>query len=129
MHEGVGVVYYGRRKLIVNKKPKVSVIMPCYNHEKYVAQSIESVLNQTYDNIEFIVLDNGSTDGSYRVIKQYSDRIDKILHFDDNDLTKAGYVLRQECQGEYMAFMTSDDIWAKEKLEQQMRVLIENPSI
>ena len=70
----------------MDKQPLVSVIMPCYNHEKYVAQTIESVLNQTYKNIEFIVVDNGSTDGSFHVIQQYRDRIDKIYQLKENDL-------------------------------------------
>ena len=103
-------------------KPLVSVIMSCFNHEKYVAEAIESVLNQTYDNIEFIVLDNGSTDGSYEVMKRYEDSFAKLLHFEKNDLIKAGVVLRKSCTGEYIAFMMSDDVWLPEKLEKQMRI-------
>lgn len=49
--------------------------MPCYNHEKYVARSIECILNQTYPNIELIVLDNGSTDNSYEIIKNIADKL------------------------------------------------------
>ena len=61
--------------------------------KKYVAQTIESVLNQTYKNIEFIVVDNGSTDGSFHVIQQYRDRIDKIYQLKENDLVRAGEIL------------------------------------
>lgn len=93
----------------MDKQPLVSVIMPCYNHEKYVAQTIESVLNQTYKNIEFIVVDNGSTDGSFHVIQQYRDRIDKIYQLKENDLVRAGEILNNSCSGDYIAFMTSDD--------------------
>ncbi len=109
--------------------PLVSVIMPCFNHEKFVGQSIESVLNQTYDNIEFIVLDNGSTDHSYDVIKRYDGRIDKIIQFAENDLNAAGRVLLENCTGNYIAFMTSDDIWDKQKIEKQMDVLKRNAEI
>ena len=109
--------------------PLVSVIMPCYNHERYVGQSIESVLNQTYDNIEFIVLDNGSSDHSYDVIKKYESQIDQILQFDKNDINQAGRVLLEHCTGNYIAFMTSDDIWEKEKIEKQMSVLKSNKKV
>lgn len=110
-------------------KPLVSVIMPCFNHEKYVAKSIESVLNQTYDNIEFIVLDNGSTDNSYEVIKRYEGKIDKILQLPKNDIYRASNILRETSQGEYIAFMTSDDWWKPDKIEKQMEVLIANPQV
>ena len=53
------------------KKDKISVIMPVYNTEKYLKQSIESVLNQTYDNIELIIINDGSTDKSEKIIKNY----------------------------------------------------------
>lgn len=113
----------------MDKQPLVSVIMPCYNHEKYVAQAIESVLNQTYKNIEFIVVDNGSTDGSFHVIQQYRDRIDKIYQLKENDLVRAGEILNNSCSGDYIAFMTSDDWWDAEKLEKQMNVFQSMPTV
>lgn len=111
------------------KGPLVSVIMPCYNHEAYVGAAIESILNQTYENIELIVLDNGSTDNSLMIIKQYENQIDKILHFDKNDLPMATHELLKESTGEYIAFMTSDDYWKEEKLEKQMKVFTENKKL
>lgn len=114
----------------VNKKtPLVSVLLPCYNHEKYVGAAIESVLNQTFQDFELIVLDNGSTDGSYEVIKKYEDRIDKIIHFDVNDIWGAGFKMAEESCGKYLAHMTSDDIWAENKLELQMQAFQEKPDI
>lgn len=109
--------------------PKISVIMPCYNHEKYVAYSIESVLNQTYPNIEFIVLDNGSTDESYDVIKTYENKITKVLHIDKNDLLECCEILRQNATGDYIANMTSDDYWAPDKLEKQVQIMKSDTSI
>ena len=60
-------------------KPMISVIMPCYNDEKYVALAIESVINQTYTDYEFYVIDNGSTDRSLEIINQYQKYITKIM--------------------------------------------------
>ena len=62
------------------EEPLISVILPCYNHEKYVAKAIESVLDQSYHNYEFLVGDDGSPDGTAREILKYEDRIDQI-HF------------------------------------------------
>ena len=111
------------------KIPKVSVLMPCYNHEKYVARSIECILNQTYPNIELIVLDNGSTDNSYEIIKKYSGQITQILHIDENDITKCGSLLQEKATGDYIAFTTSDDCWALDKIEKQMNVLLNNSNV
>lgn len=113
----------------VSDMPLVSVVMPCYNHEEYVAESIESVLNQTYPNIEFLVLDNGSIDNSYNVIKKYSDKITKIFHLDENNFFRANEILRSNCSGEYIALMTSDDLWEEQKIEKQIKVFQENPKV
>lgn len=112
-----------------NDKPLVSVIMPCYNHAKYVGKAIESVLNQTYDNIELLVADNGSTDNSYEVIQQYQDKITKIIRLKKNKQMYCGTCLRREAKGQYIAIMTSDDYWEKDKLELQMQVFANNPEI
>lgn len=113
----------------IKDKPLVSIIMPCYNHEKYVEQAIKSVIAQTYENIEFIVCDNGSTDKSYDIIKSYDDYIDKIIHLDKNDINLAGERLRAAARGEYIAFMTSDDVWESNKIEKQMNIITEKKDI
>lgn len=112
----------------MEKKPLVSVIMPCYNHEKYVSQAIESVLNQTYKNLELIVADNGSLDNSYEVIKQYEGRI-KIIRLEKNDQMRCGKMLFKEATGEYLALMTSDDWWFPEKIAVQMERMLNDKSI
>lgn len=109
--------------------PLVSVVMPCYNHEKYVAQAIESVLNQTYPNIEFIIADNGSTDRSYEVMKRYEGRVRKLLHLEKNDREKCWEMLIAEAGGSYFAVMTSDDYWEPEKVELQMQAFREQPGL
>lgn len=116
-------------KKVTNHKPLVSVIMPCYNHAEYVGEAIESVLNQTYDNIEFIVADNGSTDNSYEVIERYKDRITKIIRLGKNSPTQCALALQQSATGEYIAIMTSDDYWEPDKLELQMEAIAQHPGV
>ena len=111
----------------MTEHPVVSVVLPCYNHEKYIGQAIESVLNQTYKNIELIVADNGSTDGSYEVICGYSDRIARIVQLKENSILFCSEILVMAATGEYIAFMTSDDYWEPDKLELQIQALHEHP--
>ena len=104
------------------QKPKVSIIMPCYNHGKYVVDAIESVLNQTYQDYEFIVLENGSLDNSREVILQYRDKIDVIFGVDVNSIFGVSR-LTEHCRGDYIAVIYSDDFWESEKLEKQMEAI------
>lgn len=110
------------------RKPLVSVVMPCYNHAKYVGNAIESILNQTYPNIELIVADNGCTDNSFEVINRYKNRI-KIIRLENNNQRLCGEMLRKAVTGEYYAFATSDDVWAPEKIELQMEAFFSNPNL
>ena len=65
--------------LLQMKKPLVSVLLPSYNAEKYIAEAIESILNQTYRNIEFIIVDDASTDNTWKIIKSYAKKIKELL--------------------------------------------------
>lgn len=111
-------------KVMVDEKlcqegPLVSVILPCYNHENFVAQAIESVINQSYKNIELIVGDDGSTDNSVEVMKRYSSWFTKEFYYDKNT-GSITYSLSQHATGKYIALMHSDDIWEKDKLALQV---------
>lgn len=108
-------------------KKMLTVILICYNHEKYVGSSIESVLNQTYKDFYFIVVDNASTDHSIAVIKKYENQIDEIIYRDKNDVKFVWKSVIYKITTPYIAIMTSDDIWKPEKLEEQMNFLIEHP--
>ncbi len=111
------------------KLPLVSVTMACYNHEQYVADAIESVLNQTYPNIELIVADNGSLDNSYEVIRQYEGKVKKIFRLEKNDRKKCAEMLFAETSGSYFTIMPSDDYWEPEKVELQMQAFRDHPNV
>lgn len=103
-------------------EPKVCVIMPCYNGEKFIGEAIESVLNQTYKNWELIIVDDGSTDNSKEVIKRYFNdhRIKYIAHKENRGIPAARNTGIKASKGEYIAFLDQDDIWLPEKLKEQI---------
>ncbi|MEG4280750.1 glycosyltransferase [Microcoleus sp. MON1_C1] len=108
--------------------PKVSVVMASYNHEKYVAETIESVLSQTYQDWEFIITDDGSPDGTVDVMKRFDDARIKLFCFSQNQgACTAMNNCIQEAKGEYIAVINSDDAWMPEKLEKQVKFLDEHP--
>ncbi len=110
--------------------PKVSVIMPCYNVEKYVAEAIESILNQTFTDFEFIIINDGSTDNTAQIIRQYAKQ-DKRIKFIDNKKNSGFIATSNQCldlaTGEYIAKMDSDDISLPERLAKQVEFLDANP--
>lgn len=108
------------------EKPLVSVVMSAYNHEKYVSRAIESVLNQTYDNIEFLVADDYSTDGTVNEILKYEDRIDQIHLFDENAGGRGEFLI-QIAKGKYIAMMNSDDYWEEDKISMQVNYMENHP--
>ncbi len=101
--------------------PKVSVILPNYNRERYIGEAIESVLNQTYRNLELIVVDDGSTDNSLEVVARYKDDRLKIIRIQHNGFPGAvrNYGIKAS-KGEYIAFIDSDDVWDNDKLSIKM---------
>ena len=108
--------------------PKVSVVMASYNHEKYVAETIESVLSQTYQDFEFIITDDGSPDGTVDVIKRFDDPRIKIFCFPKNHgVCVAMNNCIKEAKGEYIAVINSDDAWMPDKLEKQVNFLDKHP--
>ena len=108
-------------------KPKVSVILTSYNHEKYIAEAIESVLNQTYADFELLIADDGSSDNSREVIKKFSDtRIKLFLHEENRGPRIILQELLNVAQGKYIAIHHSDDTWTADKLEKQVKFLDEN---
>jgi teichuronic acid biosynthesis glycosyltransferase TuaG len=103
-------------------KPKVSIIMPAYNAEKYIAASIESVLAQTYQNWELLIVNDGSTDGTQMLIDEYIRKDNRIKFFyqQNGKQGKARNLAISNSIGEYLAFLDSDDLWLPEKLTIQL---------
>jgi glycosyltransferase involved in cell wall biosynthesis len=102
----------------INEKPLVSVIIPVYNTEKYLAEAIESVLAQTYQPIELIVVDDGSTDGSAAVARRYLPRLTYFYQANAGTSAARNKGL-QAAHGEFYAFLDADDTWLENKLAVQ----------
>jgi glycosyltransferase involved in cell wall biosynthesis len=107
----------------------VSVLMSSYNHEKYIAEAIESVLNQTIQDFELIIVDDGSTDNSRQIIENYSKkdrRIKASFHTQNLGIPSTANDCLRQVSGEYIAYIGSDDLWVKNKLEKQLQILKDN---
>lgn len=113
-------------------EPLISIIMPVYNAEKYVAQAIDSVLKQTYKKWELWVIDDGSQDKSEQIIKDkkyIDDRIKFLKNEKNMGVAKTRNKGVQLANGEWIAFLDSDDMWKEEKLEKQVALLKEKRNV
>jgi glycosyltransferase involved in cell wall biosynthesis len=100
-------------------KPKVSVIIPLYNQKKYIGEAIKSVLDQTYSNIEIIVVNDGSTDDPFPVIQKFVKRI-RLINQKNCGLAEARNTGIKAAEGEYIQFLDADDLLQKNKLSRQI---------
>ncbi len=108
----------------------VSIGIPSYNHEKYISETIESILNQTFQDFEIIITDDGSSDKTVEMIKNFSDPRIKLFLFEENQgACKALNNCINHSKGKYFAYVSSDDVWEHTKLEKQVKYLDENLSI
>ena len=102
-------------------KPLISIIMNCYNGEKYLSQALKSVLEQTYDNWELIFWDNQSIDKSAKIFKEYHDARFKYFYASSHTfLYEARNEAVKRTKGEFIAILDVDDWWIPEKLEMQL---------
>jgi glycosyltransferase involved in cell wall biosynthesis len=110
--------------------PKVSVIMASYNHEAYVGQAVRSVLEQTCQDFEFVITDDGSTDRTAAEIAKFADSRIKFFPFPANrgQFAATNHCLRK-ASGEYIAVLNSDDAFVPEKLERQVEFLDDHPEV
>lgn len=109
--------------------PVVSVVMSVYNGEKYLREMLESILNQTYKNFEFIIIDDGSTDNTIEILKSFKDPRIKIFHQENMGLTKSLNKAIKLSKGKYIARIDVDDIASPTRLEKQVNFLDSNPEI
>lgn len=112
--------------------PLVSVIMPAYNAEKYVGQAIESILNQSYKNFEFIIVNDGSIDGTAEIIKNFikqDKRIVVIKNEQNIGVTKSLNKALESVKGKYVVRMDADDWSYPERLAAQIELMADNPDV
>lgn len=112
---------------MIENLPLVSIVVPSYNHEKYIKYTIESIVNQSYDNIELIVIDDGSKDSSPQIIEELSNKYNfKFIHRSNKGLSATlneGITLSK---GKYWCVCASDDILALDKIEKQVDFMEKN---
>lgn len=110
-------------------KPSVSVIIPSFNHYKYIGVAIQSVIDQTFSDYELLIADDGSNDNSWAVIKSYKDKRIISYKFDNNiGAAETTNFLIEKARGKYIALLNSDDYWHKDKLKIQYEFMEQNPN-
>ena len=112
--------------------PLLTVLMPVYNAEKFLAESINSILSQTYSDFELLILDDGSTDNSLKIIKVYAKedkRIKILVNKTNQGEARCRNILLKNSKTKFIAWMDSDDISLEDRLQTQMDFLKQNPKI
>lgn len=111
--------------------PKVSVILPCFNHARFVTEAAESVLGQTHRDLELIITDDCSSDNSWEVIKGIAardERVRIIRHEKNQGLPTSRNDGLRIATGEFIAFCDADDVWEPQKAAAQVELLLDNPT-
>lgn len=112
-----------------NSNDLVSVITPAFNSGRFIAETINSVLSQTYQNWELIIVDDGSTDNTTQIVRLFQKKDNRIKLF-ENDSNKGSAFSRnlalKNAKGRWIAFLDSDDIWNRDKLEKQVEFMEKN---
>ena len=113
--------------------PLVSVFMPTYNHENFIAEAIESVLCQTYKNYEIVIGDDCSTDATWDIVTQYQNKYpEKIIAFRNEKnigITNNCNKILRRCSGKYIAFTSGDDLFLPDKLAKQVAIMESDPNV
>ena len=115
------------KSLTSMKSPIVSVVTPCYNSGNYIGETIESVISQTFQDWEMIIVDDCSDDNSAAIITQYVEKDSRIKYFKTEKRTGSPSAPRNigvnNSSGQYIAFLDSDDLWLPHKLESQLEYI------
>ena len=112
----------------MSSAPTISVVIPAYNAETYIVETVESVLAQTADLLEVIVVNDGSTDRTEELLQGFGDRI-TLLSQENSGVARARNAGLEVARGEYIAFLDSDDAWLPEKTAKQLEVMQRYPDI
>lgn len=104
-------------------KPLVSILIPAYNAEQYLAETLDSALAQTWDNLEIIVVDDGSQDNTLAIAKQYESKIVKVIHQSNQGQSASENRALREAQGDFIQYLDADDLLASDKIERQTQLL------
>lgn len=112
-----------------NKEHLVSVIIPCYNAEKVVKFTLDSVINQTYKNLEVICVNDCSKDGTLKILEEYAKK-DKRIKVLSNEKNSGVATTRNNAlkiaKGDFVAFVDADDVWHLDKIEKQIKFMLDN---
>ena len=111
-----------------NQPPLVSAIIPAYNADQFIAQAIQSVLDQTYRSYEIIVVDDGSTDKTKAILREFNGQI-RCINQENRGPSAARNAGINIAQGKYICFLDADDLWTPDKLEVQIDFLERHPNI
>src|SRR3954451_23081406 len=106
----------------MNPSVLVTAVIPAYNAEKFIADAIESVLAQTYEPIECIVVDDGSTDGTADVVRRYEPPV-RLVQQANQKVSKARNYGAELSAGELLGFLDADDLWRAERVERQWEAI------
>lgn len=107
--------------------PEVSVIIPAYNAQKTIQETINSVLNQSFTDLELIIINAGSTDETLSVIREFTDRRIQVFNYEPANASVNRNRGFNHAQGTFVTFLDADDLWTSDKLADQVKTLIENP--
>ena len=107
--------------------PDISVVVPVHNGERYLAECIQSVLDQHHAALELLVIDNGSTDGTADVARAFS--AIRYFHLPDKGLSRALNHGLEHCRGAFLAFLDADDLWPPNRLALQLEAFARNPDV
>lgn len=107
--------------------PKISVVIPVYNGEKTIRETLESVIQQTFSDLEILVINDGSQDDTLKVVQQISDPRIQVISYSNAGLAASRNRGIALATGEYVAFIDADDLWTADKLEAQLKALESNP--
>ncbi len=111
---------------LYKRSPLVSVILPTYNRQKFIEEAIQSLLDQTYENFEVIIVDDGSEDKTEEVVRSFDDKRIIYIYQDNKGRSSARNLALSHAKGDYITFLDSDDLYYKEKIEKQVYFLEKN---